>query len=131
MVLICNGPKITLRCGTCGTEIHHVGYDPGQPWPNAEALGWGVSQDPRGKPGWDHRCPECLAEIANQNEPMDAGEDRAPDQDNPHKLRSAAGSESDNHAVCSENLRALLMGRQLASYRHLSKESRERAVHRG
>src|SRR5215469_4168408 len=59
-----------------------------------------------------------------------AGEDRAPDQDNPHKLRSAAGSESDNHAVCSENRRALLMGRQLASYGHPSKEPRERAVHR-
>ena len=85
MVLICNGPEIVLRCGTCGAEIKHVGYDLGQPWPNAEALGWGVSQDPRGKPGWDHRCPECLAEIANQNEPMDAGEDRAPDQDNPQK----------------------------------------------
>jgi hypothetical protein len=58
MVLICHGPKIILRCGMCGTEIKHVGYDPGQPWPAAEALGWGVSQDPRGRPGWDHRCPQ-------------------------------------------------------------------------
>ena len=76
MVLICNGPEIALRRGTCCTEIKHIGYDPGQPWPAAEALGWGVSQDPRGRPGWDHRCPECLAEIANQTEPMDVvGED--------------------------------------------------------
>jgi len=73
MVLICHGPKITLRCGACGAEIQHVGYDPGQPWPAAKALG---GQDPRGRPGWDHRCLQCLAEIANQNEPMDVvGED--------------------------------------------------------
>jgi hypothetical protein len=37
MVLICNGPEIVLRCGTCGAEIKHVGYDPGKPWPAAEA----------------------------------------------------------------------------------------------
>ena len=43
MVLICNGPEIVLRCGTCGAEIKHVGYDSGQPWPNAEALGWGAN----------------------------------------------------------------------------------------
>jgi len=51
MVLICNGSKITLRCGTCGTEIHHVGYDPSQPWPAAEALGWAIAKGPREKPG--------------------------------------------------------------------------------
>jgi hypothetical protein len=76
MVLICNGPEIVLRCGTCGVEIKHAGYDPGQPWPAAEALGWRIAKGPRGKPGWDHCCPQCLAEIATQNEPMDVvGED--------------------------------------------------------
>jgi len=62
MVLICNALEIVLRCGTCGTEIKHVGYDPGQPWPAAEALGWRIAKGPRGQPGWDHRCPQCLAE---------------------------------------------------------------------
>ena len=36
MVLSCNGPEIVLRCGTCGTEIKHVGYEHGQPWPFAD-----------------------------------------------------------------------------------------------
>jgi hypothetical protein len=76
MVLICNGPEIVLRCGSCSAEIKHIGYSPDQPWPAAEALGWRIAEGPRGKPGWDHRCPPCLAEIANQNKPMDVvGED--------------------------------------------------------
>jgi hypothetical protein len=28
-----------------------------RPWPAAEALGWRIAKGPRGKPGWDHRCP--------------------------------------------------------------------------
>ena len=75
MVLICNGSKITLRCGTCGTEIHHVGYEPGQPWPAAKALGWAIAKGPRGKPSWDYRRPQCLAD---QNEPMDVVGDDPP-----------------------------------------------------
>ena len=51
-VLICNGPEIVLRCGTCSAEIKYVGYDPGQPWLAAEALGWRIAEGPRGKPGW-------------------------------------------------------------------------------
>ena len=73
MVLICHGPEIVLRYGTCGAEIKHVGYEPGQPWPAAEALGWAIAKGPRGKPSWDYRRPQCLAD---QNEPMDVvGED--------------------------------------------------------
>jgi len=68
MVLICHGPEIVLRCGTCGAEIKHVGYEPGQPWPAAKALGWAIARGPRDKPGWDYACPQCLAD---QNEPMD------------------------------------------------------------
>jgi hypothetical protein len=49
MVLICNGPEIVLQCGACGTEIKHVGYDPGQPWPAAEASGWRIAKGPREK----------------------------------------------------------------------------------
>lgn len=37
-------PIPMLRCGTCGTEIKHVGYDPGQRWPAAEALGWRIAE---------------------------------------------------------------------------------------
>jgi hypothetical protein len=75
MVLICHGPEIVLRCGTCGTEVKHVGYDPGQPWSVAEALRWRIAEGPR-KPDWDHLRPQYLAEIANRNEPMDVvGED--------------------------------------------------------
>jgi hypothetical protein len=59
MVLICNGPEIVLRCGTCGAEIKHVGYDPGQPWPAAEALGWGVRTPEDGQAG----TPAGLAEM--------------------------------------------------------------------
>ena len=44
MVLICNGPEIILRYGTCRTEIKHVGYDPGQPWPAPKALGWRIAK---------------------------------------------------------------------------------------
>jgi hypothetical protein len=75
MVLICNGPEIVVRCGTRGTEIKHVGYNPDQPWPAAEALGWRIAKGPREKPGRDYRCPECLA---NQNEPMDVVGDDPP-----------------------------------------------------
>jgi hypothetical protein len=46
-------PKIVLRCGTCGTGIRHVGYDPGEPWPAAKALGWAIAKGPQGKPGWN------------------------------------------------------------------------------
>jgi hypothetical protein len=50
MALIRNGPEIVLRCGTCGTGIRHVSYDPGEPWPAAKALGWAIAKGPQGKP---------------------------------------------------------------------------------
>jgi hypothetical protein len=60
--------EATLNLQPTPILIRHVGYHPDQPWPAAKALGWGVGEDSRGPAGWDHRCPECLA---NQNEPMD------------------------------------------------------------
>ena len=97
MVLICNGPEIVLRCGTCGAEIKHVGYDPGKPWPAAEALGWELAKPPEeslvgttaAQSVWPRlptrmnqwmssaRIRRCRAGVA--------GEDRAPDKDNPQK----------------------------------------------
>ena len=75
MVLICHGPEIVLRYGTCGAEIKHVGYEPGQPWPAAKVLGWTIAKGPREIPGWDYRCPQCLAD---QNEPMDVVREDSP-----------------------------------------------------
>jgi hypothetical protein len=34
----------------CGAEIRHVGYDPGEPWPAAKAVGWAIAKGPQGKP---------------------------------------------------------------------------------
>jgi hypothetical protein len=51
MVLIRNGPEIVLRCDTYGAEIRHLGYDPGEPWPAAKAVGWAIAKGPQGKPG--------------------------------------------------------------------------------
>src|SRR5262249_2200584 len=62
--LICNGLEIVPRCGACGTEIKHVGYDHGQPWTVAKAS------------DRDHRCLQCIIEI-DQNEAVDVvGDDR-------------------------------------------------------
>jgi hypothetical protein len=46
MVLIRNGPEIVLRCDKCGTEIRHVGYDPGDPRGGRESPGLGDRQRP-------------------------------------------------------------------------------------
>ena len=90
MVLICHGPEIVLRCGTCGAEIKHVGYEPSQPWPAAKAMGWaiakGIEKNQVGTiaahSAWPTRMNRWTSSARIRRV---AGKDRARDQDNPQK----------------------------------------------
>jgi hypothetical protein len=47
-------------------------------------LGWRIAKGPRGKPDWDHRCPQCRAHSASENRPVDVvGEDSPPRREAP------------------------------------------------
>ena len=126
MVLICNGPEIVLRCGSCCTEIHHntsattlgsLGR-PRKPWarelaktPEKSQVGTIAAQSV-----WPRLLTRMNQWMSSARIRRVAGEDRAPDQDNPHKLRSAAGSESDFRAICWESRRVLLSAHRASTF---------------